>query len=111
MCEKLQMHAELQVMSPVVPICNVTFLRYSKLQAEGLWAVVDVSTDGVLPAESSIAQLNVQNGGTAAAERMGIRLLPSGCLIQDMNNGYSKVVAYPLTSFYLLGATVDFLNH
>lgn len=75
------MRAELQVLSPLVPIREVTFLRFCKQHAEGLWAVVDVSVDGVLR----------PNDGAAAAGYMGCRLLPSGCVVEDMRNGYSKV--------------------
>ncbi|TVU08845.1 hypothetical protein EJB05_42261 [Eragrostis curvula] len=78
------MHAELQVLSPLVPIREVVFLRFCKQHAEGLWAVVDVSVDAILRPDAA------QNGA-AAAGYMGCRLLPSGCIVQDMNNGYSKV--------------------
>ncbi|KAM0846476.1 hypothetical protein ACQ4PT_055635 [Festuca glaucescens] len=74
------MRAELQVLSPLVPIREVTFLRFCKQHAEGLWAVVDVSVDGVLRQDAA-----------AAAGYMGCRLLPSGCVVEDMRNGYSKV--------------------
>lgn len=74
----LQMHAELQVLSPLVPTREVRFLRFCKQHAEGLWAVVDVSIDSVKDS---------QNG----ASYMSCRRLPSGCVVQDMPNGYSKV--------------------
>ncbi|KAK3132874.1 hypothetical protein QOZ80_6AG0528890 [Eleusine coracana subsp. coracana] len=84
------MHAELQVLSPLVPIREVLFLRFCKQHAEGLWAVVDVSVDSILrPADGNHHHHHNQNGG--AAGYMGCRLLPSGCIVQDMNNGYSKV--------------------
>lgn len=70
------MHAELQVLSPLVPVREVNFLRFCKQHAEGVWAVVDVSIDSIrenAPAFSSC------------------RRLPSGCVVQDMPNGYSKV--------------------
>ncbi|CAN6480727.1 unnamed protein product [Victoria cruziana] len=73
------MHAELQVLSPLVPIREVRFLRFCKQHAEGVWAVVDVSIDSI-------------REGTATAGYMGCRRLPSGCVVQDMPNGYSKVV-------------------
>ncbi|ONK59196.1 uncharacterized protein A4U43_C08F3970 [Asparagus officinalis] len=73
------MHAELQVLSPLVPIREVNFLRFCKQHAEGVWAVVDVSIDGI------------REFGPAGAGNMSCRRLPSGCLIQDMPNGYSKV--------------------
>lgn len=82
------MHAELQVLSPLVPVREVNFLRFCKQHAEGLWAVVDVSIDTIRenpPAFSSC------------------RRLPSGCVVQDMPNGYSKVI---LT----LESTFDFIK-
>lgn len=66
------MHAELQVLSPLVPVREVSFLRFCKQHAEGVWAVVDVSIDA--------------NTGGGSCRR-----LPSGCVVQDMPNGYSKV--------------------
>lgn len=73
------MHAELQVLSPLVPIREVNFLRFCKQHAEGVWAVVDVSIDG-------IRELPMAGNGNTSCRR-----LPSGCLVQDMPNGYSKV--------------------
>ncbi|EEC83295.1 hypothetical protein OsI_28655 [Oryza sativa Indica Group] len=88
--KNLQMRAELQVMSPEVPVCDVTFLRQSVQFGSGLWCVVDVSIDTILPGESKTAQSSVQTSSTAA-RRMEVRLLPSGCVIEEMENGYSKV--------------------
>uniref|UniRef100_A0A0E0EJW3 Homeobox domain-containing protein n=1 Tax=Oryza meridionalis TaxID=40149 RepID=A0A0E0EJW3_9ORYZ len=86
------MRAELQVMSPEVPVCDVTFLRQSVQFGSGLWCVVDVSIDTVLPGESKTAQSSVQTSSTAA-RRMEVRLLPSGCVIEEMENGYSKMTS------------------
>ncbi|KAK9103390.1 hypothetical protein Sjap_020644 [Stephania japonica] len=72
------MRAELQVLSPLVPIREVNFLRFCKQHAEGVWAVVDVSIDADRDAS------NPSNFVTC-------RRLPSGCVVQDMPNGYSKV--------------------
>lgn len=72
------MHAELQVLSPLVPVREVNFLRFCKQHAEGVWAVVDVSVDSIR--ETSGAPTFVNS-----------RRLPSGCVVQDMPNGYSKV--------------------
>ncbi|KAL5727623.1 Homeobox-leucine zipper protein ANTHOCYANINLESS 2 [Ranunculus cassubicifolius] len=72
------MHAELQVLSPLVPIREVNFLRFCKQHAEGVWAVVDVSID---------ANRESPNSPTFVT----CRRLPSGCVVQDMPNGYSKV--------------------
>ncbi|KAK1425223.1 hypothetical protein QVD17_20570 [Tagetes erecta] len=70
------MHAELQVLSPLVPVREVNFLRFCKQHAEGVWAVVDVSIDTIRENTSSF---------------LSCRRLPSGCVVQDMPNGYSKV--------------------
>eukprot|EP01018_Ginkgo_biloba_P004263 Gb_29468 [translate_table: standard] len=70
------MYAELQVLSPLVPAREVYFLRFCKQHAEGVWAVVDVSVD------------NLRENPTPYAK---CRRLPSGCLVQDMPNGYCKV--------------------
>ncbi|XP_057950555.1 homeobox-leucine zipper protein ANTHOCYANINLESS 2-like [Malania oleifera] len=72
------MHAEYQVLSPLVPVRQVKFLRFCEQRAEGVWAVVDVSIDS--SRESSNAQAFVN-----------CRRLPSGCVVQDVPNGYSKV--------------------
>ncbi|RDX99926.1 Homeobox-leucine zipper protein ANTHOCYANINLESS 2, partial [Mucuna pruriens] len=72
------MHAEVQVLSPLVPVREVNFLRFCKQHAEGVWAVVDVSIDSIR--ESS-----------GAPTFANCRRLPSGCVVQDMPNGYSKV--------------------
>ncbi|XP_072961587.1 homeobox-leucine zipper protein ROC5-like isoform X1 [Typha angustifolia] len=73
------MHAELQVLSPLVPIRVVNFLRFCKQLAEGAWAIVDVSIDGIRESPSAL-QANTK-----------CRRLPSGCVVQDMPNGYCKV--------------------
>ncbi|RZC57432.1 hypothetical protein C5167_004732 [Papaver somniferum] len=71
------MHAEFQVLSPLVQIREVNFLRFCKQHAEGVWAVVDISVDA-----------NQENSDTYTYLS---RRLPSGCVIQDMPNGYCKV--------------------
>ncbi|KAL3536866.1 hypothetical protein ACH5RR_000232 [Cinchona calisaya] len=78
------MHGELQVLSPLVPVREVNFLRFCKQHAEGVWAVVDVSVD-------SIRETSGGGGGGAPPTFPNSRRLPSGCLVQDMPNGYSKV--------------------
>lgn len=72
------MQAEFQVLSPMVPVRQVKFLRFSKQHAENVWAVVDVSVDTIR---------EVSNGHAFIDSRR----LPSGCIVQDMPNGYSKV--------------------
>ncbi|XP_010278578.1 PREDICTED: homeobox-leucine zipper protein ANTHOCYANINLESS 2-like isoform X2 [Nelumbo nucifera] len=78
-CALQLMHAELQVLSPLVPIREVKFLRFCKQHAEGVWAVVDVSIDHILRETSNEPVF------------VSCRRLPSGCVVQDMPNGYSKV--------------------
>ncbi|KAA8520591.1 hypothetical protein F0562_014847 [Nyssa sinensis] len=73
------MHAELQVLSPLVPVREVNFLRFCKQHAEGVWAVVDVSIDTIREASGGLTSVYC-------------RRLPSGCVVQDMPNGYSKVI-------------------
>ncbi|PHT82931.1 Homeobox-leucine zipper protein MERISTEM L1, partial [Capsicum annuum] len=68
------MTAEFQVPSPLVPTRENYFVRYCKHHADGTWAVVDVSLDHLRP--------------TAVSRD---RRRPSGCLIQELPNGYSKV--------------------
>ncbi|OAY81802.1 Homeobox-leucine zipper protein ROC2 [Ananas comosus] len=69
------MSAEFQVPSPLVPTRECLFVRYCKQHADGTWAVVDVSLDSLRPSPV-----------------MRCRRRPSGCLIQEMPNGYSKVI-------------------
>ncbi|XP_038705175.1 homeobox-leucine zipper protein MERISTEM L1-like [Tripterygium wilfordii] len=64
------MTAEYQVPTPFVPTRESYFLRYCKKHEDGTWAVVDVSL------ESPISRCHRR---------------PSGCLIQEMTSGYSKV--------------------
>ncbi|XP_017406677.2 homeobox-leucine zipper protein MERISTEM L1 [Vigna angularis] len=68
------MSAEFQVPSPLVPTRENYFVRYCKQQPDGIWAVVDVSLDNLRPSTISRS-----------------RRRPSGCLIQELPNGYSKV--------------------
>ena len=76
------MDVEFWVQSPRLPSRNVKFLRFSKMIAERKWAVVDVSVDGNNGDEKEIS-------GTSYA---GYRLLPSGCLIENLSGGFCKVL-------------------
>ncbi|XP_068309435.1 homeobox-leucine zipper protein HDG11-like [Pyrus communis] len=71
------MYNELQVLSPLVPTREFYFLRYCQQIEQGLWAIVDVSYN--FPQDNQFAN------------QCRSHRLPSGCLIQDMPNGYSKV--------------------
>jgi hypothetical protein len=78
----LQMSVEFQVPSPLVPTRESYFVRYCKQNADGSWVVVDVSLDSLRP--SSVLKC---------------RRRPSGCLIQEMPNGYSKVCGLYMIDF------------
>ncbi|XP_071705243.1 homeobox-leucine zipper protein HDG5-like [Rutidosis leptorrhynchoides] len=72
------MYAELQMLSPLVPTREIHFLRYCAQDPEdGSWAIVD------FPLESF--HETYQTSLTRYKRR------PSGCIIQDMPNGYSRV--------------------
>lgn len=60
--------------SPLVPVRESYFARFCKQHGDGTWVVVDVSLDSVYP---------------GPLERS--RRRPSGCVIQEMPNGHSKV--------------------
>ncbi|XP_071732658.1 homeobox-leucine zipper protein HDG1-like isoform X2 [Rutidosis leptorrhynchoides] len=67
------MKAEIQLVSPLVPVRQMRFIRFCRQQAEGVWAIVDISVDG-------------------GREGFISRRLPSGCIVHDMPNGCSKVI-------------------
>jgi homeobox-leucine zipper protein len=69
------MAAEFRVLSLVVPTRDFDFVRYCKQLNEETWVIVDVSIDSLLP-----------RGQMARCQRR-----PSGCVIEAMPNGYSKV--------------------
>ncbi|GLT72746.1 hypothetical protein SLA2020_446520 [Shorea laevis] len=72
------MYAELQVVSPLVPTREAHFVRYCQQNAEeGTWAIVDFPID------------TFHHNLHPSFPRYNRR--PSGCLIQDMPNGYSRV--------------------
>eukprot|EP00250_Pteridium_aquilinum_P016242 c23020_g1_i1 orf=781-3153(-) len=70
------MYAEFHVPSPLVPTRENYFLRYSK-RVEHLWVVVDVSIDSLR--------------GNPPPSLVRCRRRPSGCVIEEMPSGYSKV--------------------
>ncbi|KAG4907737.1 hypothetical protein AAZX31_20G130200 [Glycine max] len=69
------MSAEFQVPSPLVPTRDNYFIRFCKKHQGQSWAVVDFSMDHLRP--GAITK---------------IRRRPSGCIIQELPNGYSKVI-------------------
>lgn len=70
------MYAEFQLPSPLVPTRENYFLRYSK-RVDHLWVVVDVSIDSLR--------------GNPPPSLLRCRRRPSGCVIEEMPSGYSKV--------------------
>lgn len=72
------MYEELQVLSPLVSTRQFYFLRFCQQIEQGSWAIVNVSYN--LPQYNPYAQ-----------SRIKAHRLPSGCFIQEMPNGYSKV--------------------
>ncbi|XP_076910148.1 homeobox-leucine zipper protein HDG1-like [Bidens hawaiensis] len=66
------MKAEIQVISPLVPVRVLKFIRFAKQHAEGQWIVADVS-------------INYGMEGHVTTRR------PSGCIIHDMPKGLSKI--------------------
>jgi homeobox-leucine zipper protein len=75
-----QMQAEVQVPSPLVPVRQYSFLRFAKQHVGGIWVVVDVSVN---------VGRNAANGNTY----MSCKKLPSGCILEDLPNGFCKVSA------------------
>lgn len=74
----LLIEAELQIISNVVPVREIQFVRFCQKHAEDSWIIVDVSVDTI---KEGSQQYKIEK----------CRRLPSGCIIQDMSNGYSKV--------------------
>ncbi|OVA03238.1 Homeobox domain [Macleaya cordata] len=71
------MYEVMQVLTPLVPTREFYFLRYCQQIEQGLWAIADVSFD--FSRENQFVSPSLT------------RKRPSGCLIQDMPNGYCKV--------------------
>ncbi|KAL6906327.1 hypothetical protein ACP4OV_003928 [Aristida adscensionis] len=77
----LLMQAEVQFLSPLVPAREVVFFRYCVHNGEeGTWAIVDFPAEGF------------QLEALQTSSVVKCRRRPSGCIIQDMPNGYSRVV-------------------
>ncbi|KAI3713721.1 hypothetical protein L1987_72307 [Smallanthus sonchifolius] len=72
------MYAELQMLSPLVPTREIHFLRYcARNSDDGSWAIVDFPLDSFHE--------------TYSPSLTTYKRHPSGCIIQDMPNGYSRV--------------------
>ncbi|XP_051137838.1 homeobox-leucine zipper protein ROC5-like [Andrographis paniculata] len=70
--------AEFQALSPMIPLRPMKFIRFCKRYRTDTWAIVDVSVDTLF---------HDMRGNTALV----CRRLPSGCIVQDMPDGDSKV--------------------
>lgn len=70
-----QISAEYYIPTPLVPNRKALFARYCTQHCEGVWAVVDISVDNILPGVGI----------------MTCQKRPSGCLIQETVDGNSKV--------------------
>ncbi|KAF5788093.1 putative transcription factor & lipid binding HD-SAD family [Helianthus annuus] len=66
------MKAEIQLISPLVPVRGLKFIRFAKQQAQGQWTVVDLSIDSRIEGHMT-------------------RRCPSGCILHDMPNGFTMV--------------------
>jgi homeobox-leucine zipper protein len=83
----MQMFAEVQMLTPMVPTREVYFVRYCKQLNAEQRAIVDVSIDKV---EDNID-----------ASLVKCRKRPSGCIIEDKSNGHCKVhVLWVLNMLY-----------
>eukprot|EP00249_Psilotum_nudum_P021391 c28090_g1_i1 orf=937-3135(-) len=71
------MYAEIQMLTPLVQGREIFFLRYCKQNVDKVWVVVDVSVDSLRD--------------NPPPSLLRCRRRPSGCLIQDMPNGYAQV--------------------
>ncbi|KAJ0745119.1 putative transcription factor & lipid binding HD-SAD family [Helianthus annuus] len=66
------MKAEIQLISPLVPVRGLKFIRFAKQQAQGQWTVVDLSINSRIEGHMT-------------------RRCPSGCILHDMPNGFTMV--------------------
>ena len=71
----MQMYEQMHILSPLVPPREFYFIRHCQQIELGIWVIVDVSYD-----------CSKENTSPSRSWR-----LPSGCMIQEMANGCSKV--------------------
>lgn len=76
------MYGELHTISPLVPAREIFFLRHCLELEQGLWVIVDVSYDCPIEMQQFFS-----------ANSLAWRL-PSGCMIQSLADGNSKVSVY-----------------
>ena len=75
-----------------MPLCKVKFVRQCLLIEPNIWVVVDVCVQDIYGQDNTPDANTWINGGVP----MVCRMLPSGCLIQDTNDGYCKVHTPPV---------------
>lgn len=71
----MQMYEQMHILSPLVPPREFFFIRHCQQIELGVWLIVDFSYDCSKEKTSPSRSWK----------------LPSGCMIQNMPNGYSKV--------------------
>ncbi|XP_074335103.1 homeobox-leucine zipper protein HDG12-like isoform X2 [Apium graveolens] len=71
------MYEESHMLSPLVPVREIYFLRFCEQINQKLWAIVDVSYDFTQDPNSD--------------SQLGAHRRPSGCLIEENAVGYSKI--------------------
>lgn len=72
------------MISNLVSVREITFLRYCHQYAKDIWVIVDVSVDLI---KKSAKQCEIRN----------CQRFPSGCVVQDLLDGYSKVIKLKLS--------------
>ena len=85
----MQIRARMHVLSPLVPARDVYFLRRCQQIELGMWVIVDVSSSFM----------------TDDACPYNTWRLPSGCVIQDMRNGCSKVKCFDISGVTTIQST------
>ncbi|CAN1849441.1 Homeobox-leucine zipper protein HDG1, partial [Linum perenne] len=73
----LMIKAEFQPISPLIPVRATKFIRSCKKETESIWSIVDICVDA-------------NEGSSSNSDPASLRL-PSGCVIYDLNNGFSEV--------------------
>ncbi|CAN1179863.1 Homeobox-leucine zipper protein HDG1 [Linum perenne] len=73
----LMIKAEFQPISPLILVRATKFIRSCEKEMDSVWSVVDICVDA-------------NEGSSSNSDPASLRL-PSGCIINDLNNGCSKV--------------------
>ncbi|EPS72936.1 hypothetical protein M569_01817, partial [Genlisea aurea] len=73
-------HAEIQMLTPMVPAREMQFIRHCKKLSATDWAILDISVDKIEEKMDLISNK--------------CRKRPSGCIIEDKSNGHCKVVTW-----------------